>query len=95
MDEIEKKTGPPVDAKSIKIGAPENSTPEDTPGSDPPEKGAEGKNIVPTKKDPPKDFFLDDAEPLPPDKFPNQRTGGNGGNLPTTIPNVRYMLSEY
>ena len=28
MDEMEKKTGPPVDTKSIKIHAPENRTPE-------------------------------------------------------------------
>jgi hypothetical protein len=95
MSEMENKTGPPVDAKSIKIRTPGNHNSEDTSGSDPPDRNTNEKGITPKQKDPPKDFFLDDAEPLPPDKFPNQRMGGNSGNLLATIPNVRCMLSEY
>lgn len=44
--------------------------------------------------DPPPAFFIDGVKPINPDNFPNQGTG-NSGSLPTTLPNLHYMLSEY
>ena len=89
MSDMEKKTGPPIDPQAIKIGASGKSTIEKTSSSGPP-----GKSMGTDKHDPPS-FPLDGAEALDPEKFPNQRTGNNGKGLPTTIPNLRYMLSEY
>jgi predicted P-loop ATPase len=89
MSDMEKKTGPPIDPQAIKIGASGKSTIEKTSSSNTPR-----KSIGACQHDPPS-FPLDGAEALDPEKFPNQRTGNNGKGLPTTIPNLRYMLSEY
>jgi putative DNA primase/helicase len=95
MDEIEMKTGPPIDPKEIKIGASGSRPSDNKSGSDPPEKSSNKKSIDTNQHDPPKAFFLDDAKPLDTEKFPNQRTGSKGKSLPTTIPNLIHMLSEY
>jgi hypothetical protein len=95
MEEDIKKTGPPVDPKNIKIGTSGGHTTDRSPGSDPPERDTQVKSIDAGLHDPAQDFPLDGAKPLEPEKFPNQRTGNNGKGPPATIPNLRYMLSEY
>ena len=92
MQEVEKKTGPPVDPQAIEIGAPDNRAPEKTAGSGPPDSNSQGKCVGAGLHDPP-DFPLDGAEALDPEKFPNQRTGNNGKGPPTTIPTTNQSFS--
>lgn len=40
-------------------------------------------------------FYLDYAQPIDPDSFPDQRMGNTDKKPPTTIPNVDHMLSVY
>lgn len=95
MNKFSNKTGPPIDPKNIKIGAPGNRTPEKTSGSDPPENRMGEKSVTPKQNDPPRVFFLDSAKALDPEIFPNKRTGNNDRGPPTTIPNLLHMFSEY
>jgi hypothetical protein len=46
-------------------------------------------------QDHPPSFSLDSVKPLDPDKYPNKRIGKSVLMLPTTIPNLIHMLSEY
>ena len=94
MNEVIKNKAPRIDPKSLKIPASGDYTAENISGSGPPESNIHGKGNEPKTHDPTPDFFLDNAEPLDPEKFPNQATGNNGKNLPTTIPNIGYLLAE-
>jgi hypothetical protein len=59
------------------------------------EASGEGTSEETSNNNPLPAFFIDDAKPINPDSFPNQGTGKNDKNIPTTIPNVSHMLSVY
>jgi len=92
MNELEKKTGSPIDPKSIKIDLSRENDSEKLSDSDPPGIDLE-KKIVGANQHYPPTFPLDSAKPLDAEKFPN--LGSNGKDSPTTIPNLNYLLTEY
>ena len=94
MNEVIKNKAPRSRLSSCSSCQRQPRTAENISGSGPPESNIHGKGNEPKTHDPTPDFFLDNAEPLDPEKFPNQATGNNGKNLPTTIPNIGYLLAE-
>ena len=95
MDEISKKTDPPVDPLEINIGAPTNGISDGPSGSDPPEKDASDLGDVTGRSKPVAVHHLDSAKPLDPSTYPNHGPGDNGTKLPATIPNLMHMLVGY
>jgi len=77
-----------IDPKRIKIVTSGNRTSENTSSCDSPESNTHGKSIDPGQRNPAAAFFIDDAKPLDPEKFPDQRTGGNDNSRWWTIPVV-------
>jgi len=67
-----------IDPKGIKVGASKDRTSKGTSSNDPPEKNINEKSITPGQHDHDMAFSLDHANPLAPEKSPDQRSDGVG-----------------
>ena len=92
MDEISKKTDPPIDPLEINSGASRDGISDDSSDSDPPERDAADLVNETYRNNPVTVHHLDGAKPLDPSTYPNQGPGDNGTKLPATIPNLMHLL---